>query len=417
VCSLSLLLLLAATAGAAPATTCRDDVGGGEESESCARQPSTEATRRDHALIQVHNSMRRKRAEDMQNIQGDDVIFMTTSSGHRLGADDTDIHAFTHEEHQELFTLERGDDTSSLVSSGDEILLRTYKGNRVTSNRSEVHAKWNHRGDWERFIIQRVAGNGQIQSGDYVSFRSHWGSYLKVEEDYDVVAASTEEVPLPDAFQFRIHKVYHLPGTRPAPGTWHVGPAAGAICDPEMNCFRSTEVTCRGPDGTALEEHACEEGTRPDSHEPCHRLGENETCVNIGETDCVDVPGCWWNPWNLTCGQLEQAKACSPADGVELPGFDLVLAGNTTWADRVAKACPVTCGSCTPAETPAVHPATEQCEAAVAGTCADDLSYDSVAGFTVGRSCSMIDGASCDSFAFAADLKAACPVSCGLPCA
>lgn len=178
-----------------------------------------------------------------------------------------------------------------------------------------------------------------------------------------------------------------------------------AQCDPEMNCYRLNTVSCQSSAGEDLDSGLCDRGARPPSYELCHTLGEG-ICLNMAPTDCVDVPGCWWNRWHLTCHELEHAGACS-GDGVLLEGF------SASDSNMIRRVCPVTCGRCTPPHLIPKHPGTLQCEA---DACEDDpgFSGDAEFGIVVSSSCSKIQGADCNSPAFPEELKAACPKSCGL---
>jgi len=70
--------------------------------------------------------------------------------------------------------------------SGSAVFFRVLRtGRRICAEASGlVHAKWDHQGEWERFIVQKdEASDGDaITSGDRVHLRTWTGMYLALED-------------------------------------------------------------------------------------------------------------------------------------------------------------------------------------------------------------------------------------------
>jgi hypothetical protein len=67
------------------------------------------------------------------------------------------------------------------IQSGDTIYLRAHTGKRVTVENTEVHAKWDHQGVWQRFILEKAGSHGPIYPNDTVYLRAHTGKRLTVQ--------------------------------------------------------------------------------------------------------------------------------------------------------------------------------------------------------------------------------------------
>lgn len=69
------------------------------------------------------------------------------------------------------------------VQVGDTIWLRAHTGMRLTVEGTEIHARWDHRGSWQAFVIEKAfpRGPATILSGDAVYLRAHTGNRVTVE--------------------------------------------------------------------------------------------------------------------------------------------------------------------------------------------------------------------------------------------
>jgi len=371
-----------------------------------------------------------------QRIHGIDSITLTAHTGAMIAVHGSQVDASgmgTYE--QQTLTIERKNGVAGgSISDGDEVLLRAHTGNYISVDAGEVFAKWDHKGDWETFIVKRERGPGVVHAGDSISLLAHTGRYVSVNhsaifalwshcyswERFVVQKVATPTIAAPQAPAPTEELVptpapTSMPTEAPSsqvasfPGTWAAEPAT---CDPEINCYRLHTVTCRNSTGDEVSASDCDPEKQPPSYEPCHIVGKEDKgiCLTIAPTDCVDVPGCWWNRWHKTCGELAKGGSCSGAGGGEaLEGFDSGKDG-----EMVSRFCPVACGECVTAEVVLPkHPGTQQCEA---DACEDDpgFSGDAEFGVVIGASCSVIQGADCDTFKNAEQLKVACPKSCGL---
>lgn len=362
----------------------------------------------DHSLIQFQGAL--LRSSTLERINSGDSVMLTAHTGAKVAVIGTEFDmSGTRTEAQETFVMVRGDGVDGHISSGDQVLLKVYTGKEVSVSGTSVFARWSNSGTWERFVVERAAGPGIIHSGEFINFRAHTGKYLSVDNHGELVAKWDQSLSWE---QFVIQKKMTKSLTPKFNGQWAAEPSQ---CDPEMNCYRLLTVTCKDPAGEELPFDRCDPKARPPSYEACHLLGEG-VCVNIAPIDCIDVPGCWWNRWHLTCREFANAGACNAQNqSVQLSGFSAADAA------MVSRVCPVSCskspcGNGNEAETTSgsqEHPGTLQCEAE---TCEDDPGFSGHAefGVVIGHSCSQAQGANCDAFSFAAELKVACPRSCGL---
>merc|ERR1712051_486459 len=90
----------------------------------------------------------------------------------------------------EAFVIEKQSTEKAAILSGDAIFLRAHTGKRVTvgdfdeAGRFEaavVHAKWNHKGSWQRMIIEKKGTAGPIHANDTIYLKAHTGNRIAVE--------------------------------------------------------------------------------------------------------------------------------------------------------------------------------------------------------------------------------------------
>jgi len=67
------------------------------------------------------------------------------------------------------------------VRSGDAVFLRDYVGNFLRANGTDDLSEWHERGPWQRFIIEKASGDGQVCAGDAVFLKAHTGKYVDVD--------------------------------------------------------------------------------------------------------------------------------------------------------------------------------------------------------------------------------------------
>mmetsp|Transcript_4249 Transcript_4249/g.11873 ORF Transcript_4249/g.11873 Transcript_4249/m.11873 type:complete len:140 (-) Transcript_4249:70-489(-) len=93
---------------------------------------------------------------------------------------------------REAWVLEK-DDLQPLAS-GDVIYLCAGGGKRLTVQNSDVHAKWDHRGSWQKFTVESEKEAGQlVLSGDSIMLRGHTGMFVTVEGESVTTAPGGQE--------------------------------------------------------------------------------------------------------------------------------------------------------------------------------------------------------------------------------
>jgi len=120
-----------------------------------------------------------------------DTIWLRAHTGRFLTVQGTSLHAtWTNRLSWEALVIEKASSESAAVMSGDAIFLRAHTGNRVTVGDFDegghlemavVHAKWNHRGAWQRLIIEKKGASGPIFANDTIYLQAHTGKRIAVE--------------------------------------------------------------------------------------------------------------------------------------------------------------------------------------------------------------------------------------------
>ena len=261
---------------------------------------------------------------------------------------------------------------TAALQSGDEVFLETRGGHRLELVDGAVNVRpRTYRQESQILFVQRQGSDGDLEEGDPAFLVSATGRALAVEGGRVV----TKKPDMGNGEAFLLEKAT----SSAPPSQWVVVPNPDGHCDPTLECHRKLNVSCRSPNGTLLSFADCDHHARPWSYEPCFRspLG---SCIDFAVSDCVDIPGNWWNPAGKTCAQY----------GVEDCEDELV-----------SRACGQTCGGgCQPAKT--VMP--------VAAGCQDDPLYRG----TFNWLCSWFSSRNCSAYLFKDELQRACPKSCGL---
>mmetsp|Transcript_66174 Transcript_66174/g.171694 ORF Transcript_66174/g.171694 Transcript_66174/m.171694 type:complete len:422 (+) Transcript_66174:61-1326(+) len=120
-----------------------------------------------------------------------DTIWLRAHTGRFLTVQGTGLHAkWRARLSWEALVIEKASSESAAITSGDAIFLRAHTGNRVTVGdfdegghfeATAVHAKWNHKGSWQRFIIEKKGTGGPIYANDTIYLRAHTGKRIAVE--------------------------------------------------------------------------------------------------------------------------------------------------------------------------------------------------------------------------------------------
>lgn len=69
------------------------------------------------------------------------------------------------------------------IYSGDTVFLKAHTGNFVDVEGIEVQARWQDRGEWQRFYIERKDGSGAVLPGDTIFLRANTQKVVEVDGD------------------------------------------------------------------------------------------------------------------------------------------------------------------------------------------------------------------------------------------
>jgi len=110
-----------------------------------------------------------------------DGVYLRAHTGKRLTAQGEAVHAkWDHKGVWQRWTLEK--DSVGEVQFGDSVYLKGHTGMHLTVQGDAVHAKWDQRGKWQRLVLESAEGEGgRVCDGDAVSFRAHTGKRLTVQ--------------------------------------------------------------------------------------------------------------------------------------------------------------------------------------------------------------------------------------------
>eukprot|EP00933_Yihiella_yeosuensis_P022099 TRINITY_DN17401_c0_g2_i1.p1 TRINITY_DN17401_c0_g2~~TRINITY_DN17401_c0_g2_i1.p1 ORF type:complete len:378 (-),score=38.02 TRINITY_DN17401_c0_g2_i1:120-1253(-) len=318
-------------------------------------------------------------------VSAGDSILLKAHTGMYVHAVNESVWARLAEaDEQHVFVLEKPVGSSSFIQSGDTVFLRTRSGRHlevegtngsIVTSRFDDHITWS---EAQKFVLTRQLGDGEVLEGDNVFLRAHTGLAIVVQNEQLIARAEDDGMQAP---AFVLEMASRVPCQTPP--SWVVKPIPGEYCDPSLECHRPLNISCQTPDGSQKPFHECNHGKRPWSYEPCFKSPRG-ACINIAPSDCLDIPGNWWNLQDMTCAELKAQGACKDNDLVQ-------------------RACRATCGECTPVRSTTPPPSL--------GTCYDDGNYRSS---YFHWHCEKFKDENCTSFAFQDELTKACPKSCGL---
>eukprot|EP00931_Biecheleriopsis_adriatica_P005344 TRINITY_DN106869_c0_g1_i1.p1 TRINITY_DN106869_c0_g1~~TRINITY_DN106869_c0_g1_i1.p1 ORF type:complete len:375 (-),score=60.81 TRINITY_DN106869_c0_g1_i1:67-1191(-) len=354
---------------------------------STAKSPLLSVTSSDLALIQRRTATGRKQQAGAQvspaaaSISSGDIVYFRTPNGDYLQAAENkawvgEVDAARDAQWQEI-AIEKESNFSATVRSGDIVFLRTCTGRHLVMSESEdvSPGSWDDRTARQkerRFVIERQAGDGAVLEGDTIFFVPHNGLAFVLEGEY----LRARRPGANNLLGFVVERADKVPLLLPS---WVVRPREGAHCDPSLACHRRLDISCRFANMTEAFLADCNHEQRPWSYEPCFK-SPHGACIDIAYSDCLDIPGGWWNDDNATCPELKDRGACGD--------------------EVVQRACRASCGDCEPAKT--TPPPTTGCH--------DEQLYRS----TFNWNCAWFKSRNCSEYAFHAELKKACPKSCGL---
>mmetsp|Transcript_9427 Transcript_9427/g.25597 ORF Transcript_9427/g.25597 Transcript_9427/m.25597 type:complete len:549 (-) Transcript_9427:187-1833(-) len=147
------------------------------------------------ALLQTHqvgSKLEVAAAEAGQTAiqSGDTVLFQVARSGHRLTAqEDGTVHAkWDHDGTWQRFVIEK-EVGSGDIQSGDAVFLTAWTGKLLTVgdyksgelDRTALHAKWDHKGDWQKLTIEKKGEAGSIMAGDEIFLQAWTGARLDAD--------------------------------------------------------------------------------------------------------------------------------------------------------------------------------------------------------------------------------------------
>jgi len=124
---------------------------------------------------------------------GDVIILKVARTSNTLTAEkDGDVHTkWDHKGEWQRFVIEK-ETGSGAIEDGDKVFLTAWTGNRITVQQETVHAKWDHRGSWQMLTLSRKAGLGFVTNGDSILLRGHLGKNLETDSSGTVQARSQE---------------------------------------------------------------------------------------------------------------------------------------------------------------------------------------------------------------------------------
>merc|ERR1719343_248633 len=113
-------------------------------------------------------------------VQNGDKIFLKVSeTGNFVTAqEDGEVHTrWDHRGEWQKFTVEKADGDGEVMSGG-AVFLTAWTGKRITVEGAGVHALWDHMGSWEKLVIEGESGQDQIMPGSAIFLRGHLGARI-----------------------------------------------------------------------------------------------------------------------------------------------------------------------------------------------------------------------------------------------
>jgi len=174
----AVLLLLVCSVLASGTPQCEVPAGG--SAASCTKPLGVALLQTHHASSKVEQAVAKVGRAAIQS--GDSVLLRVGRTGHRVTAQqDGTVHAkWSHAGTWQRFVIER-EAGSGDVESGDAVFLTAWTGMQVSVGdyeagelvRTAVHAKWGHKGTWQKLTIEKQGGEGAISDGDEI-FLQAW---------------------------------------------------------------------------------------------------------------------------------------------------------------------------------------------------------------------------------------------------
>jgi len=177
------LLLLVCSVLASGTPQC--DAPGGRSAASCTKPLGVALLQTHHASSKVEQAAAKVGRAAIQS--GDSVLLRVARTGHRVTAQqDGTVHAqWSHAGTWQRFVIER-EAGSGDVESGDVVFLTAWTGMLISVGdyesgelmRTAVHAKWGHKGSWQKLTIEKQGGVGAISDGDEIYLQAWTGARL-----------------------------------------------------------------------------------------------------------------------------------------------------------------------------------------------------------------------------------------------
>jgi len=180
------LLLLVCSVLASGTPQC--DAPGGRSAASCTKPLGVALLQTHHASSKVEQAVAKVGRAAIQS--GDSVLLRVARTGHRVTAQqDGQVHAkWSHAGTWQRFVIER-EAGSGDVESGDAVFLTAWTGMHISVGnyeagelmRTAVHAKWGHKGTWQKLTIEKQGGVGAISDGDEIFLQAWTGARLDAD--------------------------------------------------------------------------------------------------------------------------------------------------------------------------------------------------------------------------------------------
>lgn len=109
-------------------------------------------------------------------------------SGHRITvqADGQVLAQGSDQGSQQQLVVEKvesagGCPSPEVVCHGDTVLFTGWTGNTLTVQGSRVHAEWDQRGEWQKFVVESESGQGAVLPDGVVFLRAHTGARVDAD--------------------------------------------------------------------------------------------------------------------------------------------------------------------------------------------------------------------------------------------
>mmetsp|Transcript_91755 Transcript_91755/g.237767 ORF Transcript_91755/g.237767 Transcript_91755/m.237767 type:complete len:234 (+) Transcript_91755:86-787(+) len=115
-------------------------------------------------------------------IQSGDSIYLRSHIGRFIAvmADGSVRADWNHRGEWEKLLVERADGAPGALLPGTAVFLTGWNSKRITVQGTAVHTKSDHQGERQKLTIERNGGEGPILEGDEVFFKGWAGNYIDV---------------------------------------------------------------------------------------------------------------------------------------------------------------------------------------------------------------------------------------------